>query len=213
MLIDFEYIHYKHELNIRGLIHVGSFIGEEYPTYFRFGVNNLIFFEPQPNIFSILKDNVGFSTVVNKAVGNENKKVEFNVSHTPGGVGNGSGASSSVLKPKKHLEQYPHITFNETIEVDMIRLDDYWKDSGLPQQGFNFLNIDVQGFELEVLRGAAETLNYVDYILTEVNREELYEDCVLVEELDEFLDVYGFVREETSWGGGSWGDAFYVKND
>jgi hypothetical protein len=95
----------------------------------------------------------------------------------------------------------------------MIRLDDYWKDSGLPQQGFNFLNIDVQGFELEVLRGAAETLNYVDYILTEVNREELYEDCVLVEELDEFLDAYGFVREETSWGGGSWGDAFYVKND
>ena len=90
MLIDFEYIHYKHELNIRGLIHVGSFIGEEYPTYLRFGVNNLIFFEPQPNIFSILKDNVGDSTVVNKAVGNENKKGELNGSHTPGGVGNGS---------------------------------------------------------------------------------------------------------------------------
>ena len=198
MLIDFEYIHYKYELNIKGLIHIGSFVGEEYPTYIKFGINNLIFFEPQPNIFKILRERVGLS--------------EFNVSHTPGGIDNGSGASSSILKPKVHLNQYPHITFNETIEVDMVKLDDYWKDSHLPHNGFNFLNIDVQGFELEVLKGASNTLNHVDYILTEVNRDELYEGCVLVEELDGFLDEYGFVREETSWGGETWGDAFYVKH-
>ena len=59
--------------------------------------------------------------------------------------------------------------------------------------------------------GAKKTLNTIDYIIAEVNRDELYENCARVEEVDAYLGLYGFERKETSWAGMSWGDAFYVK--
>jgi hypothetical protein len=47
--------------------------------------------------------------------------------------------------------------------------------------------------------------------MTEVNRAELYKGCARIEDLDMFLSQYGFERVETTWDGGTWGDAFYVK--
>jgi hypothetical protein len=71
--------------------------------------------------------------------------------------------------------------------------------------------MDVQGYELEVLKGATETLKRVDYVYCEVNRDEVYEGNAYVEELDEFLSSYGMERVETSWEGQIWGDALYIK--
>ena len=51
----------------------------------------------------------------------------------------------------------------------------------------NFINIDVQGYELEVFKGGTKTLEKVDYIYCEVNRGEVYEGNAMVEDLDEFL--------------------------
>ena len=51
-------------------------------------------------------------------------------------------------------------------------------------------------------------------IFFEVNRDEVYEGAPMVEELDEFLGTYGFVRVETKWPEThyTWGDALYIKN-
>ncbi len=96
--------------------------------------------------------------------------------------------------------------FDSTYEVKVHPLDKYE-----PSKVFNMINIDVQGFELEVFRGAKNTLNNIQYVMTEVNRAELYKNCCMVEELDEFLGKYGFERKETTWDGETWGDAFYTK--
>jgi hypothetical protein len=53
----------------------------------------------------------------------------------------------------------------------------------------------------------------MDYIIAEVNRDELYENCARVDEIDSFLSEYGFERKETNWEGQTWGDAFYIKTD
>ena len=115
--------------------------------------------------------------------------------------------SSSILKPKQHLELHPDVTFDGTEEVEIDVLDNY--DIG----ECNFINIDVQGYELEVFKGAKETLNKIDYIYCEVNRGEVYEGNAFVEEIDEFLTPYGFQRVETKWPETyyTWGDAFYIK--
>jgi len=64
--------------------------------------------------------------------------------------------------------------------------------------------MDVQGFELEVLKGGENCIKNIDYIMTEVNRDEVYKDCAKVEQSDQFLDDYGFIRVETSWEGIIW---------
>ena len=73
--------------------------------------------------------------------------------------------------------------------------------------------MDVQGYELEVLKGAKKTLESVDYVYCEVNRDEVYENNAYVEELDEFLKEYNMIRVMTSWEGQIWGDALYVREN
>ena len=100
------------------------------------------------------------------------------------------------------------------LELRLNVLDKYVDENSLDISGFNFINIDVQGYELEVFKGAANTLNHIDYICTEVNTVELYENCAKMNELDEFLgDLYGFERVLTRLTDSqkSHGDALYVK--
>ena len=49
------------------------------------------------------------------------------------------------------------------------------------------LKLDVQGFELEVLKGSLETLNLVDHIITEVSFAKVYKDQVMKDEIFDFL--------------------------
>jgi FkbM family methyltransferase len=116
------------------------------------------------------------------------------------------GQSNSLLRPKKHMDQYPHIKFESTIQVPVKTLDSFSLDDR-----YNFLSIDVQGFELEVLKGAKETLKNIDFIICEVNNTELYLGCCMVEDIDDFLLQHGFRREATNWLGGTWGDGLYIR--
>jgi len=204
MILDFNELITKYRMNIKGIIHIGGHYGQEYDLYRVLNVP-VIFFEPLSNNYRILKDKVKNNDNVQTfqcALGNENKKILMNVETA------NNSQSSSILKPKKHLEQYPHITFDYTEEVHMFRLDDI----EIEKENYNFLNIDVQGYELEVLKGSVDILKNIDYIISEVNRDEVYENCAKVEELDQFLNQFNFERNETNWMGGIWGDAFYIKN-
>ena len=202
MLFNFNELVERHNLKIKGVIQIGAHFGQEFTIYKNLGIKNLMFFEPVPSSFNTLKNNVGDDAIlVNKALGNQIGLIEMNIETA------NQGMSSSVLSPKLHLAQYPWITFNNKIEVEIDKLDSYIEH----YEKFNFINIDVQGYELEVLMGAEEYLNHIDYILTEVNSDELYENCVRVNQLDDFLSKYNFSRVETTWDGGNWGDALYVK--
>ena len=77
---------------------------------------------------------------------------------------------------------------------------------------FNFICIDVQGYELEVFKGATETLKHIDCIFSEVNNIELYEGCATIDKVDEFLGKNNFKRTVTTMvEDNSWGDAVYEK--
>jgi hypothetical protein len=54
------------------------------------------------------------------------------------------------------------------------------------------LKIDVQGFELYVLKGAGETLDLVDEILVEASFVELYDGQPLAHEIVNYLGERGF---------------------
>lgn len=203
MLLDFDYLYGKYNLKIKGVIHIGAHFGQENKIYQKYDIKNKIFFEPLPHVFKKLQENVKDGILVNNALGSETgiKQMYLELDN--------QSQSSSILKPKIHLTQYPWIKFGGKVNVNMIRLDDYEFD----RDNYNFINIDVQGYELEVFKGGKDTLNNIDYIIAEVNRDELYENCAKVDELDDFLGKYGFKRVETDYVGVTWGDALYIKKD
>jgi FkbM family methyltransferase len=202
MLLNLDNLTEKYDLKIKGVLHIGAHVGQEYNTYQRLGINNVMFFEPVPSTFQRLKENVGDNAIlVNTALGNIEGEVEMFTETI------NEGQSSSVLQPDYHLVQHPNIQFNGKETVKITKLDNFIED----KDKYNFINVDVQGYELEVFKGGSEFLNTIDYIMTEVNRAELYKGCAKIEELDSFLSGYGFERVETTWDGGTWGDAFYVK--
>lgn len=203
MILNFNFLKSKHNLDVRGIIHIGGHHGEEHELYRELNIP-ILFFEPLSNNFKILKERTqNDSNIISYqcALGNENKMVSMYVETA------NQGQSSSILKPKKHLDQYPHITFDSIEEVNMFRLDDI----DLDLLKYNFIAIDVQGYELEVFKGAFNTLKNIDYIVSEVNRDEVYENCPHIDELDSYLNQFNFKRVETEWVGDIWGDALYIK--
>lgn len=193
-----------YQLDIRGVIHIGAHVGQEYDEYVACGIKNMMFFEPLKNSYSKLIKKLPEDDRIrayNIALGNETgTRVMFVETCN-------QGMSSSLLEPKHHLKQYPHITFNNREEVTIDKLDNIDFDHSL----FNMINIDVQGFELEVFRGGTITLDSIEVIRTEVNIAEMYKGCVLLAELDLFLAGHGFRRMLIDNGPKYWGEAIYLK--
>lgn len=202
MLLDFDNILKKYDMKIKGVIHIGAHYGQEHLLYKKNKIENIVYFEPLSKNFEILKNNVGEEAILfNVALGNKKGEVEMFVEDR------NLGQSSSILQPKLHLSQYPHIVFNSKETVKMDKLD----DMGIEVENYNFINIDVQGYELEVFKGATNTLEKVDYIISEINRDELYVNCTKFDSLCEFLLNFGFHPVEQSWIGGTWGDGLFIK--
>jgi FkbM family methyltransferase len=207
MIISLARMIYKYDLHIRGVIHIGAHWGEEYPDYKQFDVKYMAFFEPVKRNFDMLVDFLpedDHIQVFNMALGNENGTKEMYLETT------NHGQSCSLLEPGTHLKTYPHIKFDEKEIVQISRLDDVVLDFSL----YNMINIDVQGYELEVFKGAIRTLAGIDIIYTEVNFDEVYKGCCRVEDIDDFLANYGFRRvltEEKYRYTCGWGDALYLK--
>ena len=204
MLISLENIIQTYNLKIQGVIHIGAHYGEEYDDYVKVGIKNMMFFEPiKASCEKLMKKVVCSDTVqvFRIALGNKTGLDEMNVEKA------NQGQSNSLLLPGTHLTQYPQIKFVGKEQVVVMRLDDIVFD----RSQFNMINIDVQGYELEVFKGAIETLPFIDVIYSEINTEQVYRGCCQVEELDEFLGKFGFSRVMTDLSPKSWGDAVYLK--
>lgn len=202
MLLNLTQLIRKYRMQITGAIHVGAHYGEEQEDYIRNGIKSVAFIEPCTKAFNQLtKKFVGHRHIklFKLACGSRDHEAEMYVETANKGQGN------SLLEPGTHLVQYPGIPFPDKERVRVVPLD------SLRLFGpYNLLNMDVQGYELEVLKGATETLQYIDYIYTEVNKEDVYKGCARVEQLDEYLPQ--FKRVETGqWVNDAWTDALYIR--
>lgn len=201
-----EYLEkYNNEINI--VAHVGAHLGQEVNTYLQLDIEKIYLFEPLENVFKELKNNYGKDERIafyNFALGAKNFSTHFNVS-----VEN-DGQSSSILEPNLHLRDKKEITFIKSeYQVDVKRFD------SLALKSPQFINIDAQGYELEVLKGFGESLHTSKLICCEVNRDLTYQDNALIQEIDTYLKKFSFVRVNTKWGkyNETYGLAAYVKND
>ena len=207
-LLQISHLKNKYNLKISKIAHVGAHKGQEVDEYLTVFPNvEISLFEPQTNLFNYLKvkfEDKNNITLYNFALGSINDSSKMFISDN-------EGQSSSFFKPKLHLVEHPEVKFHEDSTNFQIKVLDE-----LDINNIDFLNIDTQGFEMEVLKGSSKILKEdVKYIILEINKKELYEGCPLVRDIDSFLKQYGFIRTDTHYwmDSHSWGDAFYIKKN
>lgn len=211
MLTDFKELLSKYKVKAKGILHVGANTGQEAKAYQENGIEQVIWIEAIPEVFKQLLDHVDGipnTLCINACVGDvDGKKVTFHVS-------NNEAQSSSFLELGTHKDVHPTVVYERDFECTMIRLYTLFFQTGLNIEDFTFLNMDLQGAELFALKGMGPLLHKTDYAYLEVNKEPLYVGCALIGEIDEYMEIFDFVRVETFWAGNTgWGDAFYIKNN
>lgn len=163
-------------------------------------------FEPVPGIYKQLVANVRPYKNIKAyklALSNKTGKNKIYVS------GGRSDGSSSLLKPKEHLKIHPDVTFNSSVDIETITLEDWMLENKVSK--VDFLWLDMQGFELQVLKSCKPLLKHVSAIYTEVNLVENYEKGALYEELKSWLNNQGFepTIERMPWADG--GNVLFIK--
>lgn len=209
-MINFEYLFKKFDVKPTGVLHVGSSTGQEAETYKSFGIKNVIWIEAIPAVFENLSKHLNVVNCIegakcfNACVSDvDDKEVVFNVS-------NNESQSSSYLPLGYHSVIHPTVLYVEQIPMKTIRLDTLLKDIDLSE--YNFANFDIQGAELDAMKGLGELIKNFKYIYSEINKRDTYVGCPLVEDLDLYLSQYGFERVETgNWVGDCWTDGFWIK--
>ncbi len=206
-MLDLNQLCKQHSIVPRGIIHIGAHEGTETEKYLEMGAKKILFIEANPAVFERLQKNTAdFPEVlaVNCAISDRCGKMTLHITSMD--------QSSSLLPLKHHQDYYPDIKETHKISVTAKTLDTLLRELNLSTDDYNILNIDIQGAELLAFQGAVKTLPYIDCINTEINYEELYEGCAIVDQIDTCLEKYGFNRVKTTTPyHHSWGDAFYVK--
>jgi FkbM family methyltransferase len=202
MMLDLKTLIKEYKMDIQGIIHIGAHEGQEIALYEELGISNCVLFEPLPDVFKKLSKKCPAKyTCFNCALSDKDQYSKMYRENVNG------GQSSSLLKPGLHTEYYPDIVFDSVEMVHTKTLDSFnFSDK------YNLLNIDVQGAELLVLKGAKKTLNNnIDYVYLELNFEQLYEGCALANEIDDFLSIFGFNRVVTGEISNGWTDGLYIR--
>lgn len=207
MLIDFRKLFPRYNIKPTGVLHLGANRGEEAPVYDELGIKKVYWIEANPEIIpqlsAALLPYYPGQEWFNYCIGDEHDKpVKFHVSN------NGS-QSSSVLELGTHLQQHPEVHYTHDIEMHTKRIDMLFQDN-FPKD-IDFLNLDLQGFEGNALRGMGDLLHQFKWIYTEVNRDYVYKNCMLIEDIEFLLAPFGFRKVETKWVG-NWGDCLLIKS-
>ena len=115
-----------------------------------------------------------------------------------------SSVSNSFLPPDR--ETWDRVSYHSgdvrTIEVPVTTLDAFCSREQIGP--IYLVKIDVQGFEMQVLRGGEATLGRVDHILVESGIQRLYANAPRVNDVFEYLTAHGFhLMSQRSWHRGN----------
>ena len=192
-------------INTKGVFHVGAHECEELLFYNSLGVKNedIVWIDAVENKVNEAIQR-GIPNVYNSLITDkDDEDVFFNVSNNI--------QSSSILDFGTHSREHPHVVYVDKVLKKSITVDTFFEKNDLDASEYNFWNFDIQGAELIALKGATKSLQYVKALYLEVNEKELYKNCALIDEIDEFLSKHNFKRVLTKFTQHGWGDALYLK--
>lgn len=208
MLLSLSSIKSKYKNFPTKVLHLGAHLGEEANEYHKNGITDVIWIEGNTDLIEKLNEKLEKhplnSKIYNVMISLEDKKeLNFNITDFD--------QSSSVLELGL-TEKFHKTKIIKSEKVVGRRLENFFFENTISLEGYRFLAIDLQGYELQAIKSMGMHLNNFDFIMTEVNLKELYKECTLITHLDHYLKNFGFVREKTTVNENFWGDALYVRH-
>tara|TARA_B100000963_G_C22639349_1_gene679505 strand:+ start:375 stop:1097 length:723 start_codon:yes stop_codon:yes gene_type:complete len=183
----FRIKNFMSSLNTDLVLDVGANIGQFAKSIRKTGYDGeIISFEPLSEVYDkLIKNSINdkkWKVYPKCAIGSSRSEVTINVSKNL--------FSSSVLNIlDEHVNPAPDSKYIDSYLVDQIKLDDLDFD-----EDFNsvFLKIDVQGYELDVLKGATKLLDKTSLIKVEISYTQLYDNSTNWRSLVDFLNKKDF---------------------
>lgn len=213
MLIDFNTVYSflkEHDRTPRGVFHVGAHECEEKEAYASHGISekNMVWVDGNEEIVKRMRER-GVQNIYHALVDETERNVTFYITN--------NGQSSSILEMGTHAKMYPHIQVVEQRPARTTTIQALQEKESIDFTNLNFWNFDIQGVELQALKGAGDLLKYADALYLEINTDEVYKNCSKLTEVDEYLMKRGFLRVAISIykngrpEGDGWGDALYMR--
>jgi FkbM family methyltransferase len=199
-----NFIDWAQQFSIRSgpIIHVGAHLAQERNVYRNLGFQPVLWFEAQPEIASRaqqLLEQFDLQQVRNTALWSvEGVELEFFVAGH-------EGSSSSLLEPFLISASHPDVSIQSSYRINTSTLD---RETASSETEYKIIVLDVQGAELEVLKGGKQTLKNVNYIFSEISTLKLYKNSPHAKDLVKYLDDNGFLfaashlNRNTGWGEG-----------
>jgi FkbM family methyltransferase len=206
MLFDLKLLCEKYKFIPNGIIHCGAHLAEEKIVYNSLFINNVVWIEANKKLVDSMKmmDSLKNDIIVNELLwNNSDEELFFYITNNM--------QSSSILELDKHRLYHPEVEVEKKVKIKTKKLDDIIDEYKININNYNFLNLDLQGVELKVIKGFNKNIKHIDYIYTEINTGEVYKNCDKLYEMDEYLQEKNFQRVELNIGTAEWGDAFYIK--
>lgn len=196
-----------------GVMQIGANSGQEIKKFASADIRYGVFIEPLPKAFQQLQSAVSLHpgyVAINALCGSEaGKQSSFFVS-------NQSGVSSSMLKPTGHLGIHPEVKFDQNLILRTSTVDEIVKNLSVSHETLagkiDLLYIDVQGAELDVLKGSQEFLNKIKFVFLEVSHGGLYEGDTSIRTIMEYLEIRQFKLAFAYLNKHGWGDALFIRD-
>jgi FkbM family methyltransferase len=197
----------KWKIQPKGIIHIGANFCNERGFYMQAGCDDskVVWVEAIPEICNRCKQVFPRATILNEAVSDSERDIEFMVSSN-------NGESSSILDFAEHAQIYPSVKEAGRIKMQTISLPNMLTKYDLDANNYDFLAMDIQGAEMKALRGMTDIITKFKFIVLEVSIFELYKSQGLFNDIMDFLRSYGFSLIDMEMHAEGWGDALFTSS-
>ena len=199
----FNFLRIKKIQNLDVLLDVGAHHGESIVTFMKyFNVKRIYSFEPSPINFQILEKKVSlikkknsFVEIIieNLCLGDETKDIILKqTNESSSSTLNNININSKYLKRKKKLLYEGDDNFYKEIKVKMITLDEYLSNHKINK--IDFIKIDTEGYEFNVLRGLESKINKIGLIMFEHHYHDMLEKNYKFSDINNILIKNNFMK-------------------
>ena len=200
----FNFLKKKNLKKINIFFDIGAHEGESIEIFSKnFTISKIYSFEPSPINFLKLKNKVNLFLknfkdikvyVENVGLGDEKKRIYLKqLNESSSSTINQINKNSKYFKKKRFFLNKLHTkNFYKNIDIQIIRLDEYLNNNSI--EYIDFMKIDTEGYEFDVLKGLGIKIHNVQYIMFEHHYHDMLIKTYKFSDINELLVKNNFIK-------------------